>query len=153
HARTEQIQKRVEAVAGTVNARHQNQREARQRTANDANFDSAMGWLNVVTRSIGEALSAWDDDSSPSLLSVAEEQSEHVVCADLPLDAVAEIETHPGDYPGVTLTHSYRRAYPQGELAAHAVGYLGLISADELAAGQATASADAETSQPDDWLG
>ena len=153
HERTEQIQKRVEALAGTVNARHENAREAQRRKADDTSTDSPIGWLEVVSRSIGEALSAWDDDSAASWLSVAEEQSEHVICADLPLEAVAEIETHPAEYPGVTLTHSYRRAYPQGELAAHAVGYLGLINAEELTATQSAAGADAESNQPDDLIG
>ncbi|HTQ40512.1 MAG TPA: penicillin-binding transpeptidase domain-containing protein [Pirellulales bacterium] len=150
-ARTEQIQQRVEAIAAGVNARRENASAEKLRDADfdESHSDSPAGWLALVGRSIAEALFEWDDDSSSPPVTAAEELTEHVVYEGLPLDAVAEIETHPQNYPGVKLIHSYRRAYPEGNLAAHVVGYLGRPTAEEIAA--AENSADAY--HTDDWLG
>jgi penicillin-binding protein 2 len=148
--RCERIQRRVENVANGVNARRQNEKNAdRQLTDDTAAANSLLGWLSMIGRSIGEALSACDDAAQPSPLTVEEELTDHVVCQDLPLEVVAEIETHPQSYPGATLVHSYRRAYPEGDLAAHVVGYLGLANADEVNA----AANQPGAYQPDDWLG
>lgn len=49
----------------------------------------------------------------------------------------------PGDYPGVTLTTAVKRSYPQQDVSAgHLLGYLGAISADELAADDSLTSSD-----------
>ncbi len=85
---------------------------------NAASANSLLGWLSMVGRSVGEALSACDDAVQPRPLTVEEELADHVVCQDLRLEVVAEIETHPQSYPGATLVHSYQRAYPEGDLAA-----------------------------------
>jgi penicillin-binding protein 2 len=69
-----------------------------------------------------------------SRITVAEELSDHVVFDGLSLEAVAEIESHPTRYPGVHLRHLSRRIYPQGDLAAHAIGYLGRATAEEITA-------------------
>ncbi len=134
--RCERIQQRVETVANGVNARRQNERNTDRWLADDAGSatSSPLEWLSIIGRSIGEALSACDDAAQPRPLTVEEELADHVVCQDLQLEVVAEIETHPQSYPGATLVHSYRRAYPEGDLAAHVVGYLGLANADEVGA-------------------
>ena len=46
--------------------------------------------------------------------------------------AVSYILEHQISFPGVEVQQDYLRSYPQGDLAAHAVGYVGEISADEL---------------------
>jgi penicillin-binding protein 2 len=155
-ARTERIQQRVEAIASGVNARRQSEVEAQQQDADAEQSNAAfpMGWLATIGRSIGEALLAWDDTRSATSLSVEDELTEHIVYEDLPLEAVAEIETHPQQYPGATLLHSYRRTYPEGDLAAHVVGYLGLTGAEELAVSEAASSdKNFDAYQPDDWVG
>lgn len=48
------------------------------------------------------------------------------------LNKVLEIEEHREDYPGVTAQFAAVRDYPQGQLAAHVLGYLGPISPDEV---------------------
>jgi penicillin-binding protein 2 len=45
---------------------------------------------------------------------------------------VLAIEEHREDFPGVTAQFAAVRDYPQGTLAAHALGYLGPVSEDEL---------------------
>jgi penicillin-binding protein 2 len=150
-ARLQRIQQHVEAIAGGVNARREGALN-RQRTSDqsdDWQADSATSVLALVGRSIAEAFFAGDDTSSAQPVTIAEELTEHVVYEGLPLDAVAEIETHPENYPGVKLIHSYRRTYPQGNLAAHVVGYLGRPNAAEISQSQTSAAAY----QPDDWLG
>ncbi len=72
----------------------------RQLLDNAASANSLLGWLSMIGRSIGEALSACDDTAQPRPLTVEEELADHVVCQDLPLEVVAEIETHPQSYPG-----------------------------------------------------
>jgi penicillin-binding protein 2 len=155
-ARTEQIQRRIETLGNTVNARHQSEivRQRRAADAEESTISSPLGWLTTIVRSLREALLDWDDASSSTSLSVAEELADHVVVEDVPLEVVAEIETHPQQYPGVTLIHSYRRAYPEGELAAHAVGYLGLANPQEVAAHTPSSSKENfDAYQPDDLVG
>jgi penicillin-binding protein 2 len=154
--RTERIQQRIEAMAGGVNARRQSEKDARHRAIDAEGLTGGfpMGWLAALGRSIGEALLSWDETPPTTAQGVEEELIDHVVCEDLPLEAVAEIETHPQQYPGVTLVRSYRRAYPEGDLAAHAVGYLGLVNAEELEAPTADSTdQQADGYQTDDWIG
>ncbi|HZZ28660.1 MAG TPA: penicillin-binding transpeptidase domain-containing protein [Pirellulales bacterium] len=164
-AQRERVQQQVEAISASVNARHQNGSGVKPRAARmeDANVDTPTGVLSLVGRSIADAFFSWDDIASPPPVTVSEELTEHLVFEGLPLDAVAEIETHPLNYPGVKLIHSYRRTYPQGALAAHTVGYLGHPKAEEIAKSSGRqprpgylAEHDGESPdayQPDDWLG
>lgn len=50
----------------------------------------------------------------------------------LSLEEVARIRAHLGDLPGVTIEVEALREYPQRRLAAHVLGYVGEISAQEL---------------------
>ncbi len=47
-------------------------------------------------------------------------------------DEVARFAAQRQDFPGVDITATLSRYYPQGPLTAHVVGYTGLVSADEL---------------------
>ncbi|HEY2759197.1 MAG TPA: penicillin-binding transpeptidase domain-containing protein, partial [Pirellulales bacterium] len=151
-SRTERIQQQIETMASGVNARHQSEIDARMRpvSADESKASFPIRLLAMIGRSLGEALSAWDDMSTPASLTIEEELTDHVVYQDLPLEVVAEIETHPQQYPGVTLIHSYRRAYPEGDLAAHLVGYLGLAKAEEIAG---SLNSKSDSYQADDWVG
>ena len=42
------------------------------------------------------------------------------------------VEEHAPSYPGVEVSDEYLRSYPHGDLAAHVLGYVGPISAEEL---------------------
>jgi penicillin-binding protein 2 len=52
---------------------------------------------------------------------------------DLPLEAVAVFEEERALYPGVEVRLEPRRAYPEGTLASHLLGYAGEITSSELA--------------------
>jgi len=47
-------------------------------------------------------------------------------------DEIARFAAERQDFPGVDITATLARYYPQGELTAHVVGYVGLVSPDEL---------------------
>lgn len=50
---------------------------------------------------------------------------------------VLTVQEHAEDFPGVSVSDQAVREYPQGSLAAHALGYLGSLSADDLKANPA----------------
>lgn len=60
-------------------------------------------------------------------------QSQRVVAGDVDLRSVAFISEHAGAFRGVTTESRTVREYPYGALAAHALGYTGTISEEELA--------------------
>ena len=61
-------------------------------------------------------------------------QSQRVVASDVRLRDVAFISEHADAFPGVAVQTRTVRDYPFGALAAHAVGYTGSVTADDLAA-------------------
>ena len=115
-ARCAQIQSRVQATAERVNLRH----EADHSGAAAASDDS---WLSLAGRKLFKALFQANDDP-PAVITVAEELEEHVVCEDVPLEVVAEIQEHPELYRGVAVRQSSRRVYCKLRLAAHLLGYV-----------------------------
>ncbi len=65
-------------------------------------------------------------------LRISEQSDYQLLLEDIPLEVVAEIETHPEQYPGVRTDVTSRRIYPNGRVAPHLVGFRGEINADEL---------------------
>jgi penicillin-binding protein 2 len=130
--RCERIQRHVEAISAQVDSR-----QARH-MANDETpgADDSTSWFRLISRSITAALFSWDEVPA-SRRAIVEELSGHVVFEGLSLEAVTEIESHPDRYPGVQVRHQTRRIYPQGDLAAHAVGFVGRPRPDDDFAGRA----------------
>ncbi len=156
-ARCRQIQQRVETIAAGVNAHREDSADPR-RCADDDSLADSDSLPALVGHSIADALSDMGGPPPAPRITVAEELDQHVVYTGLPLESVVEIETHPQQYPGVKLLPTYRRAYPEGRLAAHVLGYLGAVRPEEIAAAQAKApradSADsADDYQADDLVG
>ena len=108
------IQERVERIARSVRARHE------ERLAETTDAAEASGWRKLlawIEKEVSEPLSSAN-------LTVAEEYEYHPVHVDLSLESVAEIEGHPDRYPGVRIVTWRQRVYPQGSLAAHTIGYV-----------------------------
>jgi len=82
-----------------------------------------------------EALRRSLDERSPTRQTVAEELDYHVMAEDLPLEVVAEVQTHPQRYPGTRIVDHWQRSYPAGLLAAHVLGHLGRAREEDLEAG------------------
>lgn len=67
-------------------------------------------------------------------LRIPEQSDYHLLLDDVSSEVVAEIETHPDQYPGVRSGVTSRRIYPHGRVAPHWIGYRGEIGEDELKA-------------------
>ena len=61
-------------------------------------------------------------------------QADRVIALDVDETAIAYIAEHSTAFPGVSIESRTVRTYPNGDLAAHVLGYTGTISEDELAA-------------------
>jgi penicillin-binding protein 2 len=97
---------------------------ARLRTTLGMNGDEAMDvWERVQGTSADGAGGAGPRDRERPVL----------LAEDISREAMAAIETGL-DVPGVKIVSVPRRSYPQGALAAHVLGYMNEVSADELRA-------------------
>ncbi len=133
--RAAEIQSRVVRIAKHVNERRRTahaEEQARQAASRTA-VAAGAGWLRRLGHWLAAIAVAADNAVPFSTIAVTEETDYHVVFEDLSLDAVAEIESHPERYAGVRIVERRRRTYPSGELAAHVLGHLALIDAQELA--------------------
>ncbi len=153
HRRVARIQARVERIAHSVN-RKRSERLAAAERARDERSDeqSTLTWLK---RTIADAL-VFDADTLARRaerarpIMVAEQVDYHVVAEGITPEDVAAIRSSPELYPGVRIEQRSQRVYPQGELAAHLIGYLGRVTAEELAAGRIDSL---HSVHPDDRLG
>ncbi len=75
---------------------------------------------------------------------VAEQRDYHVMAAALAMAAAAQIEGNPERFPHTRIVPQTRRVYPAGALAAHVIGYLGMVGPDDL---DAEAGVSGERSQ------
>lgn len=132
-ARAQLVQLRVEAIREQVNRRHRERFAGAPHRAAPAAVDSGASWWR---RWIAHIRAAWAESPAPAApapITVAEELDYHIVSRDLELEAVAEIEGQPARYSAARIVLEPRRHYPRGTLAAHAIGHLGPVTAEELA--------------------
>jgi penicillin-binding protein 2 len=99
---------------------------ARLRTTLGMNGDEAM---DVWERVQGTAPDGAGSTSPPT----RDRERPVLLAEDISREAMAAIETGL-DIPGVKIVSVPRRSYPQGALAAHVLGYMNEVSADELRA-------------------
>lgn len=143
-ARTSRIQRQVESIADSVNARHQQARSeaAAVNEPQAVNLPSwlagghAEHWIQQLSRSVPAV--------STARITVAEELDFHVVADQVPLNVVVEIESNPADFQGARLVPQRRRRYPANSLAAHVVGHVATANEEERAAIEATNSPELE---------
>jgi len=150
--RTARIERRVEAIARSVNARH-DRAVAEVKQLRVVSPDS----LNLPSWLAGGRLESWLGNLSRSVpavsggrITVAEELAFHVVVDEVPLPVVAEIEAHPERYQGVRLVSERHRRYPGETLAAQVVGHVSPATEEERKALESDGSAAAEDSP---WVG
>jgi len=77
-----------------------------------------------------------------------EETIPHVLIHNVPIEAIERVEADVLDFPGAVVQEDYRRAYPQGSVAAHAVGYLRRAQAP-----QRGEVPEDPAVRPGDWIG
>jgi len=124
------IQGRVSQISQRVNQRRHERFMARiggRGASKPAESSSWLQWLETIAFPP-------DDETAPQRIAVVEELEHHVVFRDVSLDVVAQIESHPELYPGARIVTERRRTYPAATLAAHVVGHLGPVGADDLLA-------------------
>lgn len=88
-------------------------------------------------------------DSEP----LAEELGYHTILPGVDADVKAEIEAHPERYPGLQIAVTYRRTYPQGELASHLVGTRTPMTAEDVRKRRETNPPPETLHQPGDPIG
>lgn len=86
-----------------------------------------------LTAQLAAVLDMTSEEVSASVSSVRDAPLDlRVVAIDVPMDKIAYIAEHPDDFPGIEVDARAVRAYPQGSLAAHVLGYTGAISQNDL---------------------
>jgi penicillin-binding protein 2 len=94
-------------------------------------LDSARATL----RRLSEYVQLPDEQINRVLATMARFGREVVVDADAPLEIASAIEERRAEFPGVYVEMRPRRRYALGSAAAHVLGYVGEITAGELASG------------------
>lgn len=142
------VQQRVEGIFRLVDERREVPQATEQELARSASEVSSVDLSSTedpsLTRRSGFVEQAWNVvkhelTTTPTRerrepLRIPEQSDYHLLLDDVSLEVVAEIETHPDQFPGVRSGVTNRRVYPFGRVAPHLVGYRGEIDADELKA-------------------
>jgi penicillin-binding protein 2 len=127
------IQQRVERIYRLVEERREAIVEGTLRVPNDINGTrSVPSTIEHAWQVVKHELTTTPTRERRDPLRISEQSDYHLLLDDVPLEVVAEIETHPEQYPGVRADVTSRRIYPNGRVAPHLVGYRGEINADEL---------------------
>lgn len=127
--RSARIQARVERMYAKVLERRANREQAP--VSSPGGSDTA--WWERAWSMVVDALTTPPERPHRDPLVIQEQLAYHVLAEDVPLSAVAAIESSPSRFPGVEIRQAGRRVYPAGPLAAHLVGVRTPISAEELA--------------------
>jgi penicillin-binding protein 2 len=93
--------------------------------------------LDATTRAtlvpnLARVLAVTDDEINQRLDDPNNQPFEPVTVAELVTDDQAQyVWEHRDDFPQTRVTYSFLRVYPEGDVAAHVIGYTGRINADE----------------------
>lgn len=132
------VQQRVERIFRLVDERRQSARNASEGLEREDTDDLSparrAGLVEQAWSVVKHELTTTPTRERRESLRIPEQSDYHLLLDDVPLEVVAEIETHPEQYPGVRSGVTSRRVYPLGRVAPHLVGYRGEIDADELKA-------------------
>ncbi len=161
--RRSRIQQRVERMFRTIEARSvadadsagaAASAEATQETTDADTIGHGSQFLRHGWRVVVKELTTPPTREPRQPLRIPEQSDYHVLLEDVPLEVVAEIESHPQQFPGLRTDVTARRVYPHGRLAPHLVGYRGEIDADALADRKARFPKDDPLDyQPGDTIG
>jgi penicillin-binding protein 2 len=124
------IQQRVERIIRSVNRRREQRRQQSLPVTTDENVSDleVPDWFKAIR----QAVTTQPTRNRGDRIVVLEELDYHPVVEDVPLKVAAEIKAHPELYPGLRITMSTERRYPQATLAAHTVGSRTPLRSEEL---------------------
>jgi penicillin-binding protein 2 len=117
----DRIQRQVERIVGNVERRHQQPTESQTGKVDPANSGD-IPWWQDAWRTVVTTLTTSPQRERLDPIVVREELQYHDLLADVSLEAAAEIESHPGLYPGLEIEVRSERVHLQKSLAAHVVG-------------------------------
>ena len=102
-------------------------------------YPTAEDMLNALKEryGIGDDVS---DEEAHKILSVWQEAQQNsyssylaqTICEDVPISTVSRIELASAELDGISIEQATVRAYPQQDVAAHIIGYVGSISEDNI---------------------
>jgi len=130
HENCRRVQVRVERIYALV---EQRQAEREAAATAEMTVDPEIGWRERLWNGVSAALTTPPARPRRDPLVIREQLQPHVIAEDVPLAAVAGIESAPDQFPGVEVRRTSSRVYPAGSLAAHIIGARTPIAGDELA--------------------
>ncbi len=135
-ARVQQVQARVERLSQLANRAAQSSYEQTRGAADKSDDPQSDSSISSLAERLATLLFRSPAEPPESIV-VKEELAEHVVCENIPLEAVAEIEAHAEQFPGARILYGGRRQYATPDLAPHVIGYVShaeAVGADDAAA-------------------
>lgn len=118
--RRKRIQHRVERIVSRV---ENNQQEREQHQYNPASEEHAGRWWSRVWNRVRRTLTTPPRRELLDPIIVKEELDYHPLLENIPFEMVAEIESHPRQFPGLKVSYSTRRVYPEKSFASHIIGH------------------------------
>ncbi len=123
-----EIQTRIQRMLAAV----ERQRAERQQTDATTHAAAERPGLAGVWDRVTRELTTPPRRERRDPLVIKEQQEYHVVIRDIPLEAVAAIESFPSRFPGVETRVATDRVYPHGDFAAHVIGHRQPLTPDEV---------------------
>lgn len=128
--RRDGIQQRVERIATSVRSR-QAERDNTEHPPLDQEPLPATGWRRLWQLVVRELTQPPEREARDPIV-IREELAYHELIDDISVGIVAEVESHPRDFPGVQITTKTRRVYPREDFAAHVVGNRATLREEQL---------------------
>ncbi len=124
------IQQRIERIARAVREKQQ----ARDQTPSATQSMDApdQSWWGKIWSLVKSELTQPPRRSKRDPIIIREELDYHILIEHLSTAHVAEIESHPTEFPGTRIITQTRRVYPGGSLAAHLIGVRRKIRDDQI---------------------
>ncbi|MFM9963853.1 MAG: peptidoglycan D,D-transpeptidase FtsI family protein [Planctomycetaceae bacterium] len=124
------VQQRVERIYRLVEERREAVEGSEQRHGDF--LEPVPSTIQRAWQVVKQELTTPPTRERRDLLRISEQSDYHLLLDNVSLEAIAEIETHPEQYPGLRTDVTSQRIYPLGRIAPHLVGYRGEINTEEL---------------------
>ncbi|REJ97618.1 MAG: hypothetical protein DWQ34_01670 [Planctomycetota bacterium] len=130
-SRCRQQQRRVERIYEHVLAVREQRIASAQGPATKRDEFSEGSWWEQHWSALKNELTTPPERIVRDPLIISEQETDHVVVEDVPLEVVAAVESVPSRFPGVRIRQSTRRVYPEGTFASHLIGVRTPLTGEE----------------------
>ena len=124
------IQRQIEGIAEVVD-RNQLEKKQKKDAEQEEHSGSFSSW-DEVWKLVKSELTEPPSRGRPDPIVIREELDYHPIIENVSTAVVAEIESHPSEYPGVRIAPSTTRIYPRGNLASHIIGLRSSLREDQI---------------------